>query len=230
MNDVHRISMGMNMVQEKNERRSNLSRERPATALRHQGLREELVAAAAMLIESEGLAQLRARDLATATGCSVGAIYNIFADLDELVLEVNAGTLRAISRTMQAIGGASPAAQLAAMADAYLDYAAAHRRRWDALFNHRMPLEALAPGWFQEVQDAAFSHIENPLAMLRPDLDATARRLLGRSIFAAVQGMVALGLDNRLAPMDLELLRAQIGLVVGAIIAGLTAASPGGAK
>ena len=173
---------------------------------------------------------MRARDLATATGCSVGAIYNIFADLDELVLEVNAGTLRAISRTMQAIGGASPAAQLAAMADAYLDYAAAHRRRWDALFNHRMPLEALAPGWFQEVQDAAFSHIENPLAMLRPDLDATARRLLGRSIFAAVQGMVALGLDNRLAPMDLELLRAQIGLVVGAIIAGLTAASPGGAK
>jgi AcrR family transcriptional regulator len=209
------------MVQDKNERRSNSAR--PATALRHQGLREALLAEAARRIAEDGLALLRTRDLAAATGCSVGAIYNIFTDLDQLVLEVNASTLRAISAAMEGIGGASPAAQLGAMAEAYLDYAATHRRLWDALFNHRMPLEDVTPGWFQAVLDEAFSHIETPLAALRPDLDATGCKLLGRSIFAAVHGMVALGLDNRLAPMDLALLRAQIGLVVGAIIAGLAA-------
>jgi AcrR family transcriptional regulator len=221
MNGVHITTRDVNMVQAKSERRSNLSR--PATALRHQGLRDELLATATRMIEATGLAQLRTRDLAAAAGCSVGAIYNIFADLDQLVLAVNASTLRAISAAMAGIAGDNPTAQLRAMADAYLDYAATHRRLWDALFNHSMPLEAPRPDWFQAVQDAAFSHIEHPLAALRPDLGGAECRLLGRSIFAAVHGMVALGLDNRLAPMDLTLLRAQIGLVVGAIITGLSA-------
>jgi AcrR family transcriptional regulator len=211
------------MVQEKNERRSNISVQapRPATALRHQGLREELIATAERVIETQGLEQLRARDLAVQAGCSVGAIYNVFTDLDWLILEVNANTLRAIGAKMAAAGGAAPLDCLLSLANAYLDYAVDHRRRWDALFNHRMPLDAVAPDWFIEVQNQAFSYIEAPLAQLRPDLPAPALGLLGRGIFAAVHGMVALGLDQRVGSYGVPALRAQIATVVRAITAGL---------
>jgi tetrahydromethanopterin S-methyltransferase subunit C len=57
--------------------------------------------------------------------------------------------------------------------------------------------------------------------LLRPDLPQAARSLLGRSIFAAIHGMVALGLDRRAVPMDLPVLRSQIALMVGAIARGL---------
>jgi AcrR family transcriptional regulator len=211
------------MVQEKNERRSNISSHppRPATALRHQGLRQELIAAAERVIETQGLGHLRARDLAVQAGCSVGAIYNVFTDLDGLILEINANTLRAIGAKMAAVECAAPLDCLLRLADAYLDYAVDHRRRWDTLFNHQMPLDAITPDWFMQVQDDAFSYIEAPLARLRPDVPAPALGLLGRSIFAAVHGMVALGLDQRVGSFGVPTLRAQISAVVRAIAAGL---------
>jgi len=220
------------MVQEKNEHRSEFLAEpqaRPATALRHQGLRQELIAAAERVIEAQGLGELRARDLAKAAGCSLGAIYNVFTDLDGLILEVNANTLRGIDRTMAAIEGPDPLDRFLGLADAYLLYAARHRRRWDALFSHRMAAEAVLPDWFCKIQDAAFSHIEAPLALLCPGLAQAARGLLGRSIFAAVHGMVALGLEQRVAPADLPILRAQIAMVVRAIAQGLPAMPQAGA-
>ena len=212
------------MVQEKFERRSQSLQTGPArqaTALRHQDLRAELLAAAERLIETRGLAHLRARDLANQAGCSLGAIYNVFTDLDELILAVNANTLKAIDREMTAIDSGDPLQQLIALANAYLTYAVRNRLRWEALFSHRMPAEAVGPQWFQGIQNAAFSRIEGPLARLRPDLPDAARYLLGRSIFAAVHGMVVLGLDRRVAPMDLPVLRSQIALVVSAIVRGL---------
>lgn len=211
------------MVHEKFERRSQgpTGPARQATALRHQDLRAELIVAAEHQIETRGLSHLRARDLANQAGCSLGAIYNVFTDLDELILAVNANTLRAIDREMTGIDGADPLQQLVALADAYLTYAVRNRLRWEALFSHRMPAEAIVPQWFQDIQNAAFSRIEGPLVLLRADLPEEARYLLGRSIFAAVHGMVALGLDRRLTPMDLPVLRAQIALVVSAIVRGL---------
>ena len=216
------------MVQEKNERRSNITPEappRPATALRHQGLRQDLIAAAEQVIDTQGLNELRARDLAKTAGCALGAIYNVFADMDGLILEVNANTLRAIGQTMAAITAASPTAQFLQLADAYVTYAATNRLRWDALFSHRMQAAATVPDWFIETQNAAFSHIETPLAALCPQLAGDALHLLGRSIFAAVHGMVALGLDKRIAPTDLPVLRTQIALVVTALARGLQAHS-----
>jgi AcrR family transcriptional regulator len=212
------------MVPQRLERRSHgqfTGPVREATALRHQDLRAELLAAAERQIETRGLAHLRARDLANQAGCSLGAIYNVFADLDELIIAVNANTLKAIDREMTAIEDGDPLHHLTALANAYLNYAVRNRLRWEALFNHRMPAEAAVPQWFQEIQNAAFSRIEGPLASLRPDLTEAARHLLGRNIFAAVHGMVALGLDRRVAPMDLPVLQSQIALVVGAIASGL---------
>ncbi len=203
------------MVQAKNERRSK------KTSERHSSLREELIGRAEAVIAAQGLSALRARELAAEAGCSVGAIYNVFSDLDGLILEVSALTLRAIDREMTAVTGETPLATLLGLADAYLDYALANRRRWDALFSHRMPVNTPDLPWFNEVKDAAFSHIEGPLHLLCPRLSAEDCRRLGRSIFAAVHGMVALGLDQRVATLDLAALRGQIRTVVQALANGL---------
>jgi AcrR family transcriptional regulator len=224
MNNVQTLfSRIVNVVQEINEHGSKNMAERPATARRHQDLRRDLLEAAAAAIEAEGLAGVRARDLARAVGCSVGAIYNVFNELDELILLVNAATLAGIDRHMHGIREAGPAAQLLALAAAYLDYAVANRRRWDALFSYSGPAERVLPDWFAQAQNAAFSHIDGPLAQLRPDIQGPARALLSRSIFSAVHGIVALGLDKRVAPIELPVLRAQLALVVRALIAGLPA-------
>ena len=114
-----------------------------------------------------------------------------------------------------------PPNQLLRLSDAYLDYAAANRRRSAALFEHRMPEGQPLPAGYAALRMAAFSHIEAPIAALQPKLTAARRALLARTLFAAVHGMVALGLDEKLTPMSLAELRSQMRLVYGATARGL---------
>src|SRR5262245_66505905 len=87
-------------------RRGDVAKNQPAEAnpahQRRAQLRDALVAAAERTVEREGLRGLRARSLAKEVGCAVGAIYNAVEDLDELVLLVNARTLRALEAELAA--------------------------------------------------------------------------------------------------------------------------------
>jgi AcrR family transcriptional regulator len=169
------------------------------------------------VIAAQGLAALRARGLADAVGCSVGAIYTVFSDLDALILAVNGRTLAAIDDAMTAASSAAdPIEHLVRLARAYLDYAAGAKLLWAALFQHAMPAGRAVSDWYARQQEAAFSHIEVPLARLLPAMPAPERALLARSLFSAVHGMVALGLDEKVAAMPLPVLGDQIATVVTA--------------
>src|SRR3954451_17464256 len=116
-------------------------------SLRRDEVRDALLAAAERMIEREGVRGLRARALADEVGCALGAIYNVVSDLDDLILAVNSRTLSALeSRLRDAEQGADAKAapipraisRLVRLALAYLDFAAEHKLRWRALFDHRL--------------------------------------------------------------------------------------------
>lgn len=208
----------MNEVQAQSEQRSK----RPATASRHLDLYARLLDAAEAAILADGLANLRARALAEAAGCSVGAIYGVFADLDALILAVGGRTLDAIEAAMRAAAPGCPADErLSCQAVAYLDYAAANLNRWRALFEHRMSAGQPVPAWYVARQSAAFAQIEAPLAALLPGRPAAEHMILARTVFSAVHGIVELGLSEKVVEMPIETLRQQLRLVVAAIAVGL---------
>ena len=78
-------------------------------AIRQAKLREALIDAAEAQIEAGGLSTLKARPLAQAAGCSLGAIYNIFDDLDALVMAVNGRTFRRLGAFVNASVQNAPA-------------------------------------------------------------------------------------------------------------------------
>src|SRR5207253_10678857 len=69
-----------------------------------------------------------------------------------------------------------PAERIVALAMVYLGYAARHRARWTALFEHRMAGGQSAPDWYLARQAGLFRHVEAPLAALRPE-DRKSTRL-----------------------------------------------------
>lgn len=194
---------------------------------RRQSLREALVGAAEQAITAEGLGGVRARDLAKQVGCALGAIYNVFADLDELILAVNARTLAALEEKLNAapVAGSSEreqaAAHLVALALAYTDFAAASPLRWRAVFEHRLPRGRDVPEWFVGEQARLFDYVNAPLQALRPGLAPAERALLARSLFSAVHGVVLLGLEEKLQAMPLDVLRDQVKAIVTAMSRGL---------
>lgn len=196
------------------------------TVTRHARLKDALIAAATRTIEARGLAALKARSLADEVGCAVGAIYNVVADLDELVLLVNAQTLTALERALAdstSEGRASDWAigQLVKLALAYLEFAAGHRRLWSVLFEYRMPPGRELPEWFQQALTKLFAYVEGPVAVLAPKTSQARRALLARSLFSCVHGMVTLGLEEKLQRVPMPTLREQITTVVTALGHGL---------
>jgi AcrR family transcriptional regulator len=197
-----------------------------ATAERRTVLRERLLAAAREAIRAGGLQNLKARDLAASAGCAVGAIYNVFDDLDELILRVGADTLarleQALTGATAQAPGADPADDLARLARAYLDFARTHKLLWRALFEHRLSGARPVPSWFLEDQSRLFGLLDAPLAQLLPNEPPAARALMARTLFSAVHGVVSLGLEEKLAPMPAQTLDDQLDALVRAFAAGLS--------
>lgn len=196
------------------------------TALRREKLKEALVDAAEQAIATGGLAALKARDLADMAGCAVGAIYNVFPNLDALVFAVNARTLAAveaaIAATPRAKAGAGPAGELARLALAYADFAIAHRLRWRALFDHRVAGEdEQIPAWYAAEQARLFGLVEAPIRALRPDMPGPAAVLFARTLFSGVHGIVSLGLDAKLMTLSVATLRNELRRFVEAVAKGL---------
>jgi len=202
----------------------------PKAVARRRKLRDALLYAAERTITQEGLRGMKARELAYRVGCAVGAIYNVFTDLDDLIFAVNALTLEQLEKTLTVAGEKSGDRQTGAiralthLALAYTDYAAANRPRWRALFDHRLAEGREVPAWYQANLARLFAYIEEPLRSLASAMEPERRMLLARSLFSAVHGIVLIGLEEKLQSIPLETVREQVRFMVEAFARGLSKA------
>ncbi len=188
--------------------------------------REELVLAAERSIGTGGLAGLKTRELAREIGVANGAVYNLVEDMDELTLRVGSRTLARLDAALtvaESDGPASARETLVRIAVAYCDFAAENLELWRALFEHRMAPGKPVPEWAISEQMNLFRHIYRPLAELFPQRTPAELGVTARSLFSAVHGMVLLGLEQKLIAVPVIELRKEIGIIVGAMIDGLTA-------
>ncbi|TCR69666.1 WHG domain-containing protein [Bosea sp. BK604] len=197
---------------------------------RRERQREALLEAAERTIAAKGLDGLKARELAREIGCAVGAIYNLVADLDELILRVGSRTLARLDRALQEAearplpGSSDPAVeQLVAVALAYCRFARANLPLWRTLFEHRMAEGSTVPEWALSEQMTLFRHIALPLASLMPQAGSADVALFTRTMFSAVHGVLALGLDEKLVAVPVAELERQIETLVRLICTGLLA-------
>lgn len=206
---------------------------------RRELLKTALIDAAEEIIARDGLAALRARDLAAAAGCALGAIYNAFEDLDAIVFAVNMRTLALVDRDLSAALARAPAAdggedaagdpdagRLVRLATTYLTFASTNGPRWRALFEHRLDEGRTVPSWYVAELNRLFRLVEEPLRTIKPGLDADELDKLARTVFSAVHGVVSLGLEQKLGSIPYRRLRRQTAAIVAAMARGLRAGRP----
>jgi AcrR family transcriptional regulator len=192
-----------------------------------QRLEARMIDIAERLIAAEGIAAAQARRIAQEADCSVGTLYNVFGGLDGLVIAVNMRTLAALGDNLQTAARGAEAAslegRLLALALAYCDFAYRHTARWRALFEHRMEADKTVPEDYRAAQAGLFALIEGAL----PEVIAEAgeRTSAARALFAAVHGIVALALDNKLGSQDSAETERQVRLIAGAVARGLAGAA-----
>lgn len=192
---------------------------------RRDAQRQKLIEAAERTIASGGLGAVKARDLAREIGVALGAIYNLVADMDELILRVASRTLarldRALAEASPEAGDLEPCEKLVAIALAYRRFASKNLFLWRALFDLRLADDKELPDWALADQLNLFRHILAPLRALTPNMNEDERQSWAKTLFSAVHGVIFLGLERRLVGVPPEQLDAQIESFVRAICAGL---------
>ena len=184
-------------------------------------LRDTLIAHAETRIKADGLKNLRTRDLAKDAGCALGAIYNVFGDLNDLVLAVNARTFHRLGAAVAETLAQAPqnaTQQLIVMSHAYHRFAAENFNAWRALFDIERPAGEAAPDWYLAEIGQLFAYIDAPLSVLFPDHDAQKRALLTKALFSSVHGIVLLGLDEASAGVPAAQLDEMISLIFNHIV------------
>ncbi|WP_298855788.1 TetR/AcrR family transcriptional regulator [uncultured Ruegeria sp.] len=188
--------------------------------IRREQLREKLVESAEARIDQNGLNDLRARDLAKDAGCALGAIYNVFEDLNAIVMAVNGRTFKRLGKTVGTSfdGSEPPVQRLIVMSTAYLHFADENANLWRALFDLQMSDDGSVPDWYRNALKELFFFIAEPVSELFPDLDRGEMDLMTRALFSSVHGIVALGLENRFSgvpPEQIERMIAQVFSRIG---------------
>lgn len=175
------------------------------------------------VITSEGLAAAQARRIARDAGCSVGTLYNIYGDIDGLILAANQTTLHdlagVLTREAEGAKGLDLEGRLMALALGYLAFASANTLRWRAVFEHHLADDYSTPASYLEDRSHLLALIETELATTLRNEDE--RGSAARALFASVHGIVLLALDKKLGDFDQDGCARQIRFVVANVVRGL---------
>jgi len=192
--------------------------------------REELhaliLSAAREIVAEAGPRALTARGIATRIGYSAGTLYNLFDDLDDLILHLNAITLDALHDALSAAAvGGDPEKDMKALSRAYLRFSRDNRHLWALLFEHRLPEGRPLPDWYRDKIARLLGLVEAVLdPCFAPDRAATKARAV-RVLWCGVHGICALAEAGKLDVVTSEAVTSLIDDLIATYLAGIDAAA-----
>ena len=195
--------------------------------------REELygltLEAARAIVETEGLRGLTARKIADRIGYSPGTIYNVFDNLDAVIVHMDAWLLDRLYEELDLPGtaGADPEQALKALARRYMDFIAAHRNLWEVLFEHRLPEGQELPDWYPPKLDRLLALIEDAIAPLYGAGDDAGRARAVRVLWSGVHGIATLAGSGKLSIITADSAMDLIDDLIANYVAGVAARRAG---
>ncbi|HEU4780233.1 MAG TPA: TetR/AcrR family transcriptional regulator [Steroidobacteraceae bacterium] len=171
---------------------------------RNEHSREELKAlalrAAGDIVAEHGAVALSMREVARRIGYTVGALYLVFTNLDDLIVHLNEQTILELRTSLERIRGRThqPAQNLRLLVAAYLGFALLHTARWRLVFEHRLPDGQKAPPTYAGHTAAIFSLVGDRLREAGITQDAAATAELATALWSGAHGICMLAVTGKL--------------------------------
>jgi AcrR family transcriptional regulator len=170
------------------------------------------------------LAGLSAREIARRIGYSPGTIYNMFENLDDVVLNVEGRVLDELDQrlTAELAKGGDQKTLVLRLAQAYLAFTHERPKLWNLLFEHYMPGGTDTPPWYQEKLERLMSRVETAVAPLYPPDAVMDRQRAARVLWAGVHGITSLSTANKLSNVTSEAAGLLVADLVSNYLAGVS--------
>jgi len=163
-------------------------------------LRDLALRAAADIVSESGAAALSMREVARRIGYTVGALYIVFENLDDLIVGLNEQTVIELREALERIRGRAnqPAQNLRLLVAAYLGFALLHTARWRLVFEHRLPEGQKAPPTYAGHTAAIFALVGRHLRDAGVAKDDDAARELATALWSGAHGICMLAVTGKL--------------------------------
>jgi len=171
---------------------------------RNEHSRDELKAlalrAAGDIVAESGAAALSMREVARRIGYTVGALYLVFTNLDDLIVHLNEQTIIELRASLERIRGrpSQPAQNLRLLVAAYLGFALLHTARWRLVFEHRLPDGQKAPPTYAGHTAAIFVLVSDRLREAGVTKDEAATAELATALWSGAHGICMLAVTGKL--------------------------------
>lgn len=172
-------------------RRSDHSREE---------LKDLALRAAAEIVEADGATALSMREVARRIGYTVGALYLVFTNLDDLIVHLNERTVLELRQSLEKIRGKNedPRQNLRLLVAAYLGFALLHTARWRLVFEHRLPLGQPAPPTYSAHTNAIFALVAEHLHACGVVGNGQSLDEISTALWSGVHGACMLAVTGKL--------------------------------
>lgn len=117
-------------------------------------LKKMILEAAYEMLATEGYTNLSTRKIAAKIGYTVGTLYNVFQNLDDIFMHLNARTMKSLSEQLKLAAKGKGVNKLKSLAEAYINFAEKNFNLWSMVFEYRFPVDTNFPKWYQEAVEA----------------------------------------------------------------------------
>lgn len=175
------------------------------------------------IIRSEGLQSLGARRIAREIGYTVGTLYNVFEDYDDIVVHINGETLDELNAHIlrEFKEAKTPNSSILKLFNIYIDFVDQNVNLWQALLDHNRGQDEQLPDWYKEKINNLFQWIEKPALKICNGRKKQAERA-SRILWAGVHGICMLNLTGKLASIDQDSVSDMVESLVVHYLRGLT--------
>jgi len=169
-------------------------------------IKELALIAAEKIVSEDGYSGLSARKIAKEIGYTVGTLYLVFSNLDDLIIHVNARTLDNLYTVLRrsSVKCRQPKTCILAIGRAYVAFATDYPRHWTMIFEHSLSDKGLLPDWFNSKVAAMFELVEQQLQPLMIGQPKRKLSQAARTLWCGVHGICALAVTNKLELTDTE--------------------------
>lgn len=185
-------------------------------------LRDLIIKSATAIIERDGLSGLSAREIAKRINYSPGTLYNVFENLDDLLLTIEGRLLDQLSdRIADVKPTGTPSEQACQVAEAYLEFVQERPELWRLLLHHRLPASKEWPAWYNEKLQALYDPIADAVSPAFTNESEEERRRAVAALTASLHGMMCLATTAKFAPAAGTVTKELINDLVSTYLLGL---------
>jgi AcrR family transcriptional regulator len=181
-------------------------------------IKEMVLEAAEDIVREYGYSALKVRKIAADIGYTVGSIYMVFTNMNDLIMHIKARTWQKLHQHLQEQQKTRGTVQ--GLALGYLEFAVENEGLWRMLFEHQAALGERTPDWYLQDNQRVF---ELMYAMLKQhdQLHADDQlQLTTQALMNSVQGIAMQLLMLNQSPETIKLAKAEIVLLVECFLQG----------